>query len=816
MTRIIILIIAIMVSSPVAGESESGFVINKPTYDLEDLLAEENARQEERIKRMEAAHKARVDELSNRHDELAKERAKLEDRLEFLRGDRTGVMASTVAVQVLQRGFSWALFPVQSVFALLSNKLMLIFFPITVLGLIAFTHSKYSMVAARYRTLVTVSLFLALALFFAPNVAEAQEKTPEFEQTLDRTNELLRLNDVQRYIQLLEDRSQDPVTMPSLQVSHQSLMVFQKISPGEISYEESLAALHHANGSRGKAVDIIVGALSGVTETQMPNEQEFDAAIRGIEYLIEQRQRTDAARTIEDVSAAAGSYERLYRVLKLARANDMLESYNAALEHYSLRAQEERSVRGLLTAGSYAEKLGETRTAEQLLALAEERARSDEELYYLARFHQDRSETDKAAEIYIALLDSEPESSIVKEIYSAAGRAGPSAISGRALEVLLNRLSVNDDSFSRFFRDALENDYSAAVSVGIQRIYETYGFSEEYQLFIDELLTHDKVDYIRQAYEVALENVKVTEHNGEVQMRAILDSAIANNVLDIASKATLKLAIHLSDRARDYGVEPPGILYPKNSLPVTDDLVDLEVLYGILNEKLGFLDKAKEAYMGAVLRKLEDINAQYASEVRPDLNDLYYLQKYLVKIDDRGTFEKLQPVVEAMITVYERNAEERDAVVVRRLQEENEDEIEALRQTKEKEIASMEAQIDSDKKAIDRYSSQIESTREDISAARVSLYLESARLSGLVIVAGLVFGGVLLQGKRYASRWDHNKYFAFIAKVIESYGFFCFISVINLVPGILLTFTGQWLIIYQLKHSEGEADRLRPTPIQGQ
>ena len=72
-----------------------------------------------------------------------------------------------------------------------------------------------------------------------------------------------------------------------------------------------------------------------------------------------------------------------------------------------------------------------------------------------------------------------------------------------------------------------------------------------------------------------------------------------------------------------------------------------------------------------------------------------------------------------------------------------------------------------------------------------------ARLIALVVVLAIVVIGLVLQGWRYSREWEKNRYFAFIAKVTESYGFFCFLTIINWPVAIFATLVGQLMILFQ-------------------
>ncbi len=93
----------------------------------------------------------------------------------------------------------FALFPTQPLEFLIGNNLVIIFFPITVLGLILFGHSKYSFVHGRMRAALTAILILCVILFYLPNIARADDNVQALSQTLDKTNKLLKLSKTERY-----------------------------------------------------------------------------------------------------------------------------------------------------------------------------------------------------------------------------------------------------------------------------------------------------------------------------------------------------------------------------------------------------------------------------------------------------------------------------------------------------------------------------------------------------------------------------------------------------------------------------------------
>ena len=66
----------------------------------------------------------------------------------------------------------------------------------------------------------------------------------------------------------------------------------------------------------------------------------------------------------------------------------------------------------------------------------------------------------------------------------------------------------------------------------------------------------------------------------------------------------------------------------------------MQTLYGILNEKLGLMDKAGTQYMDAVGKDLAQINESYATQITPDLNDLYSLRPILRPVSEFGSIQE--------------------------------------------------------------------------------------------------------------------------------------------------------------------------------
>ena len=68
----------------------------------------------------------------------------------------------------------------------------------------------------------------------------------------------------------------------------------------------------------------------------------------------------------------------------------------------------------------------------------------------------------------------------------------------------------------------------------------------------------------------------------------------------------------------------------------------------------------------------------------------------------------------------------------------------------------------------------------------------------------LVLVGLLYVAYMNSQRWVTNQFFAFVTKLAEAYGFFCIMSIGNILIGLPMVYAAQYANLHQRKSEEGE------------
>ncbi len=534
-----------------------------------------------------------------------------------------------------------------------------------------------------------------------------------------------------------------------------------------------MAALYFADARPGAAVDTIVKSLQNIDQNSVLPSREYEAALNGIRFLIEQRRISDATAGIERLASATSAYDRLLQLLQITKKHKLLSSGDIIRQSLEADAKSTRSVDTLLKIVSGLKSAEEPELAEAVVKQAKHRARTDEEVFELGRYYLNSGETGQAEEMFERILGGSPPLNMVEKVYAVSKEGNLHGPEKASLQSLVLRLQVADKRFDSYLAAALKARDTETVSYGIKKVYEADGLGDKYEAFIDKLVHYDVPDYVRMAYEIPLAGFGGNDPERQEEMQFIVDSALKRKLYDIAAKALYKLAVYLAGDIDKYRVVPPGILHDRDELPDPEGRISVQTLYGILNEKLGLMDKAGTQYMDAVGKDLAQINESYATDT-PDLNDLYYLRRYLAQSQNSALFKKLQPVVDQMIQVYEGQAEKKNKLKVAALLKTQESKMEQLRSTNEEEIVRSRRGTRRSVSFSQRIRKSLKTIKRDSEIHSLS-DMGLARLIALVVVLAIVVIGLVLQGWRYSREWEKNRYFAFIAKVTESYGFFCFV-----------------------------------------
>lgn len=258
-----------------------------------------------------------------------------------------------------------------------------------------------------------------------------------------------------------------------------------------------------------------------------------------------------------------------------------------------------------------------------------------------------------------------------------------------------------------------------------------------------------------------------------------------NNEMYEQAISSIKKALEKWRRSWSYLIDSPNILYASKDLP-TDEKITLPVYLGVIQQKARFFDGAKFSYKAAIIMELNEIIDDFAFKIKGNLNNFFYLKQLWQIVEEFENLKKLNPIFSLLQEKYLENLKNKNNEQIKKLEEE----IETLKQNQ------MELK------------GQIGKLRVKNIKEQVKFYTHLFRLIAFLTMVVLVIIWMVKKSLQSAKEVSIYKFFAFVWKFVEVWGWVLIFTVINFLAGFINILIAQLMQIIQKIQQSGRVHKV--------
>ena len=689
------------------------------------------------------------------------------------------------------------------------------FFSVWAINIFIVLWNKERMFMGRNKWMVSGVLIVFLALFSTPLFAQNKIEEDEFLSQLELVDKILGQSDYQRYIAILELKPQAQIKLPALSPSGEYLRPFRMVKVDSGEYYFTLGALYVHEQRIGDAVS----AIKKIKVDNLASASRNPVITAAIKFLID-RNQTDAASTLladslgklSDVSSLVDLSLFLDSKGMQASSDDILERAISVAEYYA----EFIELAQVFYRNGNVEKSGNA--IDQAIFSTS----SVSSLIELSKLARDLKFPDKSSEALSRAIDNANTTDELISLSEYAAQIQNSEKAILALQRALKRVKTPQDLLN-VAAAAIEGSHADIIA----------GVNDRAGSLLDDIARIRLIDLYRKYnhmenavanFEALLLSVNKADSDRQERLLRYADLAIERDMYEQARNAVERLARLAGKQRNSISVKPNQSLSVVKNIPEQSS-IELQLYYGLLNEKMAFNDKAESSYTSSVKRSLQGILDSYGYETPENLNNFYLLGRIWKTL---GETEKL----EVLDLVYTDIEEE----ILKKIRADYDNKLLAMQRVKDNEAYR---KLDKEKSRLAKYEESLETRRDndlidvrqniDNLIARLQslqevlpqkiqeleqyrIYAKQARkeiiLQNVSIIASSIFLLILLFGSAY---WAYSKYakhlhasktFGFISKYIEIMGWVRVLSIIGVVSGFISIVFGQVLQIFQRSSEE--------------
>jgi cell division septum initiation protein DivIVA len=279
-------------------------------------------------------------EIDRLNQEIAKNRQEL-DKLETAIAENNQTAKELSAIQ---SGISFALFPLLSAFSFLSTFwgefvglfILYFFLSLAIINTFLYLYWKERLFFTRYKLALILASAALICSIASPLLADDLSKRAEVITQLNNTEKVLSLSDHERFIAILEARTNHTIDIPDLPSGDPLFRVFRQVALDTPEYWFTLAALYTHEGKNGKALD----AIKQLTQNSRLDTTEAHRrmVLNSITYLLQQNQTELASAVIDSLSENLLDVSSLLDLARLLQKNGMQVSSEKVLGYSVNRA----------------------------------------------------------------------------------------------------------------------------------------------------------------------------------------------------------------------------------------------------------------------------------------------------------------------------------------------------------------------------------------------------------------------------------------------------------------------------------------------
>jgi len=299
---------------------------------------------------------------------------------------RNSAGRSTLAA--LQSGASSFLFPLFSFYSQLvsvfsgqgQSIFLLVFLSLTVLNVFLYLLFKQKLFYRRYKLFLIVAVVLLIGSIASPLFANEKDQREEVVSKLKIAEEMLSRSDHDRFIEILEKKPTQRISVPPLQTGDPLFKVHPEVTVGSPEYWSTLAALYTHENMKRKALD----AVKKITQESWLQEtaEHQEILINSLKYLIQNQQTEDVTASIDSLSGTITDVNTLLSMAVLLKENSMQASSEKILGYAILKAN---TVEDLIELSKYFQEKNEFDKSNEALEKAVGRVQNNEDILMLAK-----------------------------------------------------------------------------------------------------------------------------------------------------------------------------------------------------------------------------------------------------------------------------------------------------------------------------------------------------------------------------------------------------------------------------------------------
>lgn len=288
----------------------------------------------------------------------------------------------------IQLGVSTILFPLVGFILILPSFmsgsiyiLLYIFLAITIINVFIFLYRKKEAFFAKYKVVLILLLIVLISSIASPVFAEDVNKQEQIMNQLTAVEKVLTLSDHERFIDILEKREENPVSLPELQSGDPLFKVFPEVKIDTPEYWYTLAALYTHEGKNGKALNALKQLVHVARFSNSADHHEM--IISGIRYLIQHNQQELINGTVESLTETNMDTSTFLALANLLQENGLNVSEEKIL---GLAIEHAVSVEELFQLSKFLIKSGEIEKGSESIEKAIDKVSSFEEILLIANF----------------------------------------------------------------------------------------------------------------------------------------------------------------------------------------------------------------------------------------------------------------------------------------------------------------------------------------------------------------------------------------------------------------------------------------------
>lgn len=323
-------------------------------------------------------------------------------------------------------------------------------------------------------------------------------------------------------------------------------------------------------------------------------------------------------------------------------------------------------------------------------------------------------------------------------------------------------------------RSAIKHNKDLTIKSILDRYNYTPLRKEDHIQLIDVFLQSNRNEYATNIFSSAIKTVERNDSSKEDVLFYYTEQALERKMLEQAISAVTRLSVFLNTEAFNYTFDLDYPLESKKGIPSPNNIT-LPIYDGLLNEELGFNDRAETMYEITVLQSLKSILKDYGYKTPDTLNEYYLLGRVWT---EKPKLEELN-LLNQVFTILEQE-------ILKRKVEENDLALQNYRDS----IADFKEQHRLQLEEIDKLNSKN-------SSIFFKLFIKAIGILAMLIVLIGAIVGCAIKAKEYTKIMEHNKAFAFISKFIEMTGWLRVMSIFGILSGLISVFFGQAFQIFQ-------------------